>query len=440
MSRQVTSISELCGAKIDFLVVGAGIVGLSVVRALQKAHPFATVAVVERATTLGVDASGRNSGVMHAGFYYAVDSLKAQFCRKGNEEWRQYCEAHRIPIRACGKLVVARGKEELGPLDLLLERGRLNGCRVEKVSASEAMSLEPSAKTHEYALWSPQTFSLNPKQVLETLCDQVRKAGAMVRMGCSVVAERPVLNTDGWMTVKVQASMGEAEAGAGAGEKRQAVRSLETRMLINCAGLYADHIAHACGHGLQYTLLPFKGLYLKHVGEAPSLLKRHIYPVPNLKNPFLGTHFTLTADGHVKIGPTAIPALWRRQYGGMDHFSWKELAEIAETIAKLALFPSDSFRFWNLAIGELQKYYKPYLIKSAQGLVNQPLSADEWEWTAPGNRSQLFNGISNGLEMDFVVHGDDKTVHVLNAVSPAFTCAFPFADHIVNAVIPRFRK
>ena len=227
-------------------------------------------------------------------------------------------------------------------------------------------------------------------------------------------------------------------------------------VIVNCAGLYADRIALDFGFSKRYRILPFKGLYLES-DEPSGSLRCHVYPVPAKTNPFLGVHATVKADGHWKIGPTAIPALWRENYGGLESFSAGEFLEIAARQISL-LFGSD-FDFRRLAWDEIRKQSKRRMIALADELVDgistPPLPAgeadersspgegdpatarSEWRWARPGIRAQLVDIESRRLVSDFVLEGDDHSLHVLNAVSPAFTCALAFASLVADRIEKR---
>jgi L-2-hydroxyglutarate oxidase LhgO len=204
--------------------------------------------------------------------------------------------------------------------------------------------------------------------------------------------------------------------------------------VVNAAGLYADRLAKSAGFGNRYRILPFKGLYLRS-SEPPGAFRTNVYPVPNLKNPFLGVHVTVTVDGHAKIGPTAIPCLWREQYDWRHRFRASEMAAIAGDMTRLALHAGFDFRA--LAIEELRKYHRPWLVARAAALADGIRTADFTHWGRPGIRAQLVNLEDRTLVQDFVLEGDERSLHVLNAVSPGFTCALPFADHVCDEIARR---
>jgi L-2-hydroxyglutarate oxidase LhgO len=211
-------------------------------------------------------------------------------------------------------------------------------------------------------------------------------------------------------------------------------KTFSATKIINAAGLYADKVAGDFGYGGRYTIIPFKGVYLKYHGNAIPVTT-NVYPVPNLNNPWLGVHFTVTVDGSVKIGPTSMPAFWRENYLGFDRFNLVEMAGILSWEA--SLFLRNSFGFRNIAMDEIKKYNKSYFAGLARNLVRNIDVKGFTEWGKPGIRAQLLNKQTRELIMDFVVEGDKDSIHVLNAVSPAFTCCFPFAAWVVEKYVLR---
>ena len=389
----------------DFLVIGGGIIGLGVALELRKRFGDATITVLEKESDCGAHASGRNSGVLHAGFYYSADSLKARFTRDGNRQLTDYCVERKLRINRCGKIVVARTAADLDGLRELMRRGRANGVEVHEITARDAADLEPLARTVDLALWSPTTSSVEPREVLATMADDARSQRVRLLTGVRYLRRRGKI---------VRTSAGDIQAG----------------YVVNAAGLYADRIAQDFGFASHYRVLPFKGIYLYQTGEFP--LRRHLYPVPNLANPFLGVHFTLTVDGRAKIGPTAIPAFWREQYGWIGGFRTREFADIL--MRQSMLLARDSFGFRSLAFSELRKYRRRTLVSLAAELAPSAQPEAFRRWGKPGIRAQLFDMRSQTLEMDFKYEGDERSFHILNAVSPGFTCAFPFASHVVGEI------
>lgn len=390
----------------DFIVIGGGVIGVNIARGLRRTFPGASVTVLEKEAECGMHASGRNSGVLHAGFYYSPDSLKAKFTWRGNRLLTEYCEEKKIPLNKCGKLVVAKDKADHAGLDELLRRGRANGIPLEEISEKQAKQIEPRVKTCERALFSPATSTVNPAVVLGAMKKDAVNEG--VRIHCGV---RYLRSSDGCVTT----TQGDYRVG----------------YVVNAAGLYADHIARDYGFGERYRILPFKGLYL-YSSEPAGSIRTNIYPVPDLRNPFLGVHFTVAANGTAKIGPTAIPALWREQYEGFANFQLKECLDVVVRGAGLLL--RSEFNFKTLAVRELAKYSKSKMIALAGQLAENVKHEHYTEWGKPGIRAQLVDIRHRKLEMDFVLEGDKQSMHVLNAVSPGFTCGIPFSNYVCGRI------
>jgi L-2-hydroxyglutarate oxidase LhgO len=275
--------------KCDVLIIGGGVVGLSVGIALLNSKPSLKVIVAEKEKSLGLHASGRNSGVLHAGFYYSPDSLKARFCKDGNAELRKVAKKHGIQIRDTGKVVVALNDAEDSRLDLLFERGQRNGVELEILEESKLKDFEPLAITHNRFLWSPKTGISDPRAINQALMKDFISLGGVIEFDTTVnLVEKN-------------------------GEVIDSSLNYIASHFVNSAGAQSDRIARSLGIGLEYAMLPFMGVY-RATEEVNLPLQRLVYPVPHLINPFLGVHFTLTHDRKIKIGPTAIPVFGREQY------------------------------------------------------------------------------------------------------------------------------
>ena len=386
----------------DFLVIGAGVIGLAVAREILINNKNSKVIVVEKETEVGLHASGRNSGVLHAGFYYSPDSLKAKLTVDGNRLLREFCAENNVEVKNVGKVVVTKNEKEETALKELYRRGIENGVEIEIVDKQQLKELEPRAKTHEKALWSPNTGSASPQKVIKALEKNFLKLGGEIILGQSFIKNennRIVLTKS----------------------------TINANHVINSAGLYADKVAHKFNFGHNYRMLPFKGLYW-YAPNQTNKLTRHIYPIPDARNPFLGVHLTVTAEGKVKIGPTAIPALWRENYRMLNNFKVQELFQVATDLPKMAFSPHHDFGA--LLKQELPKYSRSYLVKQASILAEGINVSDFNARGKSGIRAQLFDIEQNKLEMDFVLEGDKNSTHVLNAVSPAWTCALSFAKYV----------
>jgi len=390
----------------DFLVIGGGVIGISIARELKRRHSDQSVCLLEKEAACGLHASGRNSGVIHAGFYYTADSLKAKFTRDGNRLLVEYCEGKKIPVNKCGKLVVTKNASELSQLDELARRGAANGVTLQTITPDEMREIEPRAKTYERAIFSPATSTADPLLVIESMRADAIAEGVRIEQNSGYLSRKGTT---------IFTKSGEIEAG----------------YVVNAAGLYADKVARDFGLSEHYRIVPFKGIYL-YSEEPAGAFRTNIYPVPDLRNPFLGVHFTVTVDGHAKIGPTAIPAFWREQYGAFEGFEPAEFLEIVSRELGLIMF--SGFDFKRLAVEELLKYSKSHLVSLAAHLAEGVRVGDYKHWGRPGIRAQLMDTRTRKLEMDFVLESNEKSMHVLNAVSPGWTCAIPFAQFVVDKI------
>ena len=268
----------------DYLIIGAGIVGLTIAYELKKRKPSSKIIIIDKENEVAQHASGRNSGILHSGFYYTENSLKAKLTALGNKKMKNFCYENNIIVNETKKIVVAKNKGDLEIIDELYSRAKKNGIDVSIISLEEVKKIDSNINTYKKALYSPTTASVDPKKVCLKLKEILIDKGVDFKFNCNFDSNK-----------------------------------FQYKYLINCAGLYADKIAKNFGLSQDYTILPFKGSYLKYSGNK-KITKTNIYPVPNLKNPFLGIHFTVTAENNIKIGPTASPAFWRENYGGLSNF------------------------------------------------------------------------------------------------------------------------
>jgi L-2-hydroxyglutarate oxidase len=389
----------------DYIIIGGGIIGLTTAFELLNRNKNFKILLIEKESAIAEHSSGRNSGVLHAGFYYTADSLKARFCREGNLAMQRFCKDNNLPVNQCGKLVVAKDEEELLGLEELKRRADKNGVELIWKTPEEARTIDPNVTVFKKALWSPSTATVDPVQVCKKILERIKDLGAVVLFNTRFTSRTAegITTTNG---------------------------SFKAKYVINCAGLYADLIAKRFGFSKSRVILPFKGIYLKSSNNA--VVSTNVYPVPNLANPFLGVHFTVTVDGQVKIGPTAIPAFWRENYEGISRFSVTEFLSIAFWQTKLLL--TNAFNFRKLAWTEIRKYYRPHFLALGSYMINNFKASNFTKKVRPGIRAQLLDTTTLKLVQDFEMEGDAKSLHVLNAVSPAFTCSFPLAKHIVDEV------
>jgi (S)-2-hydroxyglutarate dehydrogenase len=388
----------------DVLIVGGGIVGLTLARELL-ARGRENLVVIEKEPELGRHASGRNSGVLHAGIYYSPETLKARSCLRGNRLMREYCRSKGLPLLEKGKVIVARSEEELPALDELQRRAVANGARVELLDERQLEEVEPSARTCGRALFSHDTAAVDPKRVLQSLREDLEASGRVtLLLGCELVGR------------------------VGPGRVLTSQGEIAFSRLVNAAGAHCDRVARLFALARDYRLIPFKGIYRKLRPGATFPLNGNIYPVPDVRNPFLGVHFSRSVHGEVYLGPTAIPALGRENYGLLAGADAGALGLLA---ADALLFLRNP-RFREVALSEPRKYLATFFDRDARRLVK---SFDGRLFEAAqkvGIRPQLVDWRTKELVMDFLVEARDETVHVLNPISPAFTCSMDLARTVAD--------
>ena len=390
----------------DFLIVGAGILGLTTALELNNRFPRAHIRILEREAIVGIHASGRNSGVLHSGIYYGPGTLKARLCASGAQRMKSFAAEHEIEVRENGKVIVAVEEKEVVVIDRLMENARENNIVVKKLNGAEIRNIEPYT-LGVAGIHVPGTAVINSNKVLQVLTK------LLTERGVDLVLKQ---STD---------AIDENTKTASCAGRRYAYG-----YLFNCAGAHADTLAKMVGLSHDYALVPFKGIYYKLREESGYLIKANVYPVPDLTLPFLGIHFTRVISGDVYVGPTAIPALGRENYGIIQGASVEEAVRVLWQLGKLYIKAGAGFR--RMVHGELLKYNKRCFLRSARRLVPKLESNDLLPSAKVGIRPQLVNTRHGRLELDFVIEKTATSSHVLNAISPAFTSAFTFSDYLVE--------
>lgn len=391
----------------DVVIIGAGIVGIAIARTLSESHPNLRIVILEKEALPGLHASGRNSGVLHAGFYYSPDSLKAQFCREGNLEMRKLAAKHKVSIKSVGKVVVAQNSEEIERLHLLYERGLSNNVELQILDEDKLSQFEPLARTHKSFLWSPTTAIADKTGILFALLNEIKERNVQFLYNQKFISiEDDELKTQDY--------------------------KIKYKHLVNASGSGAVSIAHKMGFGINYKMIPFLGVYrATTLNKLP--LRRLVYPVPHPEVPFLGTHFTITSDNLVKIGPTAQPILFSEQYKFIEGWNFNEL--ITNPLTMLSYFANNISGASKLIRSEVPQLIESELVKKSAKLVPSVSGVKTWEKKPSGIRAQLLRVDTKALEQDFVVQGDSKSTHLLNIVSPGWTSSIPFAKWIVEKYI-----
>ena len=391
----------------DRIIIGAGIVGLSIARELKIKDKDISVLVIEKEHSFGLHASGRNSGVLHSGIYYPPESIKGQVCSSGSKEMANYCHEHGLPIRHIGKVIVPTRDEHDEQISLLYERAVENSINISIIDDKELNEIEP--ETHSIsgrALYSPDTAVISPLSVIDKIISELKNYNVDILTGSIVSKFYP---DESKIVIKQ--------------------KKITYGKLYNAAGLYADKIAHIFSVGKEYTILPFRGSYYQLNERCGISIKKLIYPVPDLNYPFLGIHSVTTIDGSTFFGPSSIPALGRENYSMIKGIDPVELFSIGYHLYNQYI-SSDQFR--KFTHEELSKFTKNKFAASVKSIVPRLNPDCLVKSQKVGIRAQLYNKKCKKLEMDFVIKSINNTVHVLNAISPAFTSAFSMAKIIVE--------
>lgn len=383
------------------IVVGSGIVGLAVARKLTERGD--EVIVLEKESDIALHQTGRNSGVIHSGLYYKPGSYKAKMCEAGARSMKEFAEANGVAHRITGKLVVATDESQLGQLSVLEERARANGVPARVVSIDEAREFEPNVRCVR-ALRVETTGIIDYVGVCRVLADQIREAGGILRFDEAFVSAKEAADGIVVTTAKDE---------------------LRADLLVNCAGLYSDRVAAASGIEPSVRIVPFRGEYFELTEERQSLVNGLIYPVPDPRFPFLGVHLTKMIDGSVHAGPNAVLALAREGY------RWRDI-RVGELAGSLA-WPG----LWRLGARNVVPGAKEMLRSASKSLFARSLSelvpgieAKDLVPAKAGVRAQAMNR-DGSLVDDFSIQRGPRQIHVLNAPSPAATCALEIATHIV---------
>ena len=389
----------------SFLIIGGGLVGLATAYRLLERFPLAKVTLLEKETKVGMHQSTHNSGVLHAGLYYAPGSAKAKLAVSGIKQMVDFCRAENISHEICGKLVVAITSDELPRLDELLRRGLANGLQgLRKIEGDEARKIEPNVKALA-AVHVPEEGIVDYRQVCDRMAAIIQERGGQIVTDAKVVRLEHGANS--WLAVSTKSEF-------------------TADFIINCAGLYCDRVAELANEKRDVRIVPFRGEYYLLKPSAQHLVKNLVYPVPNPQCPFLGVHFTRMIQGGVEAGPNAVLAFAREGY----RLNKIDIRDMLDAL----LFPG----LWHflrkypaMAFSELfQSLSKDHFCQALQRLVPDIRPEDLIPGHA-GVRAQAMNA-SGELVNDFHLVVSANAIHVLNAPSPAATASLAIGEYIVN--------
>lgn len=391
----------------DFCVIGGGIVGLATAMKLLERRPGASLVLLEKEAELGRHQTGHNSGVIHAGIYYAPGSLKAELCRKGERMTKEFCAAHGVPFETCGKLLVATDEREESRIGVLEERAGLNGIEVERLDGAELRRREPHIRGRS-ALLVKATGIVDYRRVAAKMGQAVAAAGGEV----ATAVEADLLRED-----------------ADAVVVRGAGREWRARRVVACGGLQSDRLARLAGLPVRHRIVPFRGEYFRLPPEKAGLITSLIYPAPDPELPFLGVHLTRMIDGSVTVGPNAVLGFSREGYA--------RLAFNPRDVGSFAAFPGFWKMLWTqrgFAAGELRNsLFKSAYLAQCRKYCPELTLADLQPWPA-GIRAQAVMN-DGSLVHDFLFLESKRMLHVANAPSPAATSALPIGEKIAERLL-----
>ena len=394
----------------DFAVIGAGVVGCAMARELKLRHPAKDVVLIEKENKVGAHTSSRNSGVIHSGINQKPGSLKARLCVQGSLLLRTFCRDAGIPMKEVGTVVLARNDKEIATLRELERRAKANGVPgVQLLDRDMLKRIEPFAHANE-GFFSPTGAIVDSGQLVAGIASDAAKKGVQVVLGAEV---RGILDKGDQVVVETTTS------------------DVRARYLVNCAGLHADQVAWMMDVGQEYCVIPFRGDYYHLKAEKSFLVNSMIYPAPNFELPFLGIHLTKRTDGSVIVGPNASLALGREHYKGSP-LNWHDTLCMLYDV-RFARLMSD-LDFLKIALKELKlSLSKGAFAEAARDLVPE-ISEDDLVPDQSGIRAQLVDR-KGRLVDDFLFERTDRSFHVLNAVSPAMTCALAFAEYLADLIL-----
>jgi len=385
-------------------VVGAGIVGLATAWAATKRRPDARVVVLEKEDGLAFHQTGRNSGVIHSGIYYKPGSLKAETCRAGREALLEFCQEHGVSHELCGKVVVALNESELPALEKIRDRALANGARVEELGPEQLKEIEPHAAGVR-ALRVPETGIVDYRGMCDVLARLITEAGGEVRFGARVKS----------LIAPGDAYLVETTAG-----------TIETKRVVNCAGLHSDRVAESFGDDPEAKIIPFRGEYFELTEDAKHLCRHLIYPVPDPSFPFLGVHFTRMISGAVECGPNAVLAYAREGYT-KTHVNLPDLFDSLSYPGFMRL----AAKHWKTGLGEVwRSWSKAAFVKALSRLIPE-LRAEHLRPAPAGIRAQALKPTGELVD-DFLFAGTDGIVHVLNAPSPGATASLAIGEGVID--------
>ncbi len=394
----------------DYIIVGGGIVGISTAWQLQQRYPERKLLLLEKEENFATHQTGHNSGVVHAGVYYAPGSLKATLCKAGAEATITFCRKNDIAYEHCGKLLVATNAVELEQMQTLYERCRQNRIKADLLNKMQLVAKEPNI-TGLGAIFVPDTAIVDYAKVAQCMLQHFVELGGEARPGYLVTG---ISETAAGITVRAR-YLGESVL-------------LSGRFLVSCGGLMADRLTRMMEIPTNFQIIPYRGEYYRLSPKLNNIINHLIYPIPDPELPFLGVHLTRMIDGSVTVGPNAVQG-WKREGYGKINISLKDIWEM---LAFSGFWKVSRNHFRSGLMEMKNSLWKPGYLKQVQKYCPQIQLADLMPHPA-GIRAQAV--LSDGtLVHDFLFAESKRSLHVCNAPSPAATSAIPIGEYICNRI------
>ena len=394
----------------DICIAGAGIVGLSTAYQLIREQPDLRIAIVEKESAVGQHQSSRNSGVIHSGVYYEPGSQKALNCIDGYQRLLKFADEYDIPYKICGKVIVAKAEEEIPTLNTIIQRGKQNGLQGLKIiDPDEIREIEPHVRAIQ-AVWVPQAGIID--------------FGAV----CQALAQYLIANS---VKLLFNSAVTHIDRKGGSVSIHTTGGNVASNVFVNCTGLYADKVAKMTGMAGDFKVLPFRGEYYRLKPHAKHLARNLIYPVPDMRFPFLGVHFTRRMNGDMEAGPNAVLAFRREGY----HFSQVYFPELRETLAYPG-FRRLAARYWSFGLDEFRRSVSPrHFYRSLKALIPDLQFADI-ERARTGVRAQCV-ARDGSLMYDYAILEDEQVINVCNAPSPAATSCLAIGAFLKDKILAK---
>jgi L-2-hydroxyglutarate oxidase len=405
---KVSIPEEVTLSGYDIVVIGGGIVGVATAWKLKQNYPHASILLMEKESSLSYHQTGHNSGVIHAGVYYAPGSLKAEFCKRGAAQTIVFCQEHHLPYEQCGKLLVATDSVEYDRMNALESRCIQNGIEIERLSETELKKREPNIEGIA-ALLVPSTGITDYKKITVKMAELFISLGGVVKFDCEVKALREFSN---------------------AVQIRTHSNTINAKFIVACGGLMADRLAKMMMN-IDFQIIPFRGEYYQLPPKYNQIVTHLIYPIPDPDLPFLGVHLTRMIDGSVTVGPNAVLG-WKREGYGCLNFDFKDSLEMIK-------FPG----FWKVVVHNIKSglaeirdsFYTPGYLNRVRKYCPCLTISDLYPYPA-GIRAQAVK-IDGSLVHDFLFAESERSLHVCNAPSPAATSAMPISEYLCEKIIPK---